>query len=133
MVRRGNIRLARESNDFDFRRVPVGEQRMGIFRFLSVRLRTTMQSIGDVEYLSECQHDLEHAKMMGVVRESVNVYLGGHRVTFDHEDVTVMVVVVSDGRTGRGSQWMFVIETGHAGGRQAVNEPLFACDVGEIA
>ena len=133
VVRAGNIRLGRESNDFDFRRMPVGEQRMGILRLLPVGLRTTMQPVGYVEYLPECQHDLEHAEMGGVVRKRANVYLGGHRIALDHEDVAVMVVVVGDGRGWRGRQRVFMIDAGHAGGRQAVDEPLFAGDVGEIA
>ena len=68
VVRGRHIRLGRQSNDFDFRRVPVGEQRMGILRrLLPVGLRMSMQSVGYVEYLSECQHDLEHAEMIRVV------------------------------------------------------------------
>ena len=66
MRRRGHDRavavaqlgFTRQTNDFQLWMARF-DHRMNLFRFLTGSFQSTMQTIGDVEHLTKCQHNLK--------------------------------------------------------------------------
>ena len=50
-----------------------------------------VQTIGNVERLTECQHDLKRSRVRMASLSSESAHLGGHRLVLHDEDVAVVM------------------------------------------
>ena len=93
------------------------------------------QTIGDVERLTECQHDLNvDGFECGSLSCAPFAHLGGHRLIFDDEDMAV-VMKFSAGAAAtdrqRRRRWWKLFARGVR--RGASDEPLLTSNVGKVA